>query len=215
MFWETRLQTQVSYWYGQKAAVPPRFHYAQAQCFGKHVFKRRFPIGTVRKRQFHQGFTEVSLCAGAVFYDRCSYHQRFLRQTGKPSKFNTVRCVGNLLAHHHSAGTDHDLSSQASAKHGTLPGNAKKLGVIMEKRGGRDQIQKIDAVFKPFLKTRSSSSRKIMSLKLKKSLLKLGGGEQVCPRSCLNLFTWVILAERRLQQKKKCAGAEPHSFRPL
>ena len=26
MFRETRLQTQVSYWYGQKAAVPPRFH---------------------------------------------------------------------------------------------------------------------------------------------------------------------------------------------
>ena len=47
--------------------VSPRFHYAQAQCFGKHVSKRRFPIGTGRKPQFHQSFTEVSLWAGAVF----------------------------------------------------------------------------------------------------------------------------------------------------
>ena len=42
-------------------------------------------------------------------------------------------------------GTDHDLSSKASAEHGTVLGDAKKLAIIMEKRGGRDQIQKIDA----------------------------------------------------------------------
>ena len=42
-------------------------------------------------------------------------------------------------------GTDHDLSSKASAEHGTALGGAKKLAIIMEKRGGRDQIQKIDA----------------------------------------------------------------------
>ena len=37
-----------------------RFHYAQAQCFGKHLSKRRFSIGTGRKvvpPRFHRGFT--------------------------------------------------------------------------------------------------------------------------------------------------------------
>ena len=74
-FQETSLQTQVSYWYGQKAAVPPRFH-------------RSF---TMRRH----GVSRPPFCPSG--YQRCS------RQTGKPSKFNTVRCVENLPAHHHSA----------------------------------------------------------------------------------------------------------------
>ena len=41
-------------------------------------------------------------------------------------------------------GTDHDLTSKASAERGTVPGDAKKLAVTMEKREGRDQIQKIN-----------------------------------------------------------------------
>ena len=125
------------------------FHYGQARCFGKHVSKRRFPIGTVKKRQFHQGFTEVSLCAGTVFRDRPSGHQRFSRQTGKPSKSQSdllETCLRTTTAPSPpQPGTDHDLTSKASAERGTVPGDAKKFAIIMEKRGGRAQIQKIDA----------------------------------------------------------------------
>ena len=95
--------------------VSPRFHYAQARCFGKHVSKRRFPIGTGRKRQFDRGFTEVSLGVS---------------QPRPP------------------------ISMLLTAGFG--------------------------------------SSRKTMSLKSQTSSLKLGGGGQVCPRSCLDSFTCAL-----------------------
>ena len=72
------------------ASLPsPRFHYAQAQCFGKYVFKRRFPIGTGRK-QFPPRFH----CAQARCFATALLGTRFLDKTRNPANSLKLKAGG-------------------------------------------------------------------------------------------------------------------------
>ena len=101
---------------GSSTKVSPKFHYAQARCFATTL------LGT---KNFQGKPANPANSTPSDVLETC------LHTTTAPSP--------------PQPGTDHDLSSKASAGHGTAPGDAKKLAVIMEKRGGRDQIQQIDA----------------------------------------------------------------------
>ena len=104
---------------GSSTKVSPKFHYAQARCFATALLPFWAP------QMFKANPANPANSTPSDVLKTC------LRTTTAPSP--------------PQPGTDHDLSSKAFAGHGTVPGNAKKLAIIIEKRGGRDQIQKIDA----------------------------------------------------------------------
>ena len=94
---------------GSSTKVSPKFHYAQARCFATAL------LGT---RDFQ----------------------------GKPANpaNSTLSDALETCLHTNTApsppqpGTDHDLSSKASAEHGTVPGDAKKLAI---RKSGEEEIK--------------------------------------------------------------------------
>ena len=105
---------------GSSTKVSPKFHCAQARCFATAL------LGT---KDFQGKPANPANSTPSDVLETC------LRTTTAPSP--------------PQPGTDHDLSSKASAEHGTVPGNAKKFAIIMQKRGGRDQMQKMCELERP------------------------------------------------------------------
>ena len=93
---------------GNSTKVSPKFHYAQTRCFATAL------LGT---RDFQGKPANPTNSTPSDALETC------LHTTTAPSLPQPR--------------TDHDLSSKASAEHGTVPGDAKKLAIIMEKREGR------------------------------------------------------------------------------
>ena len=96
MFRETCLQTQVSYWYGQKAAVPPRFHRGFTMR-RRSVFKPSLKTrSNVAPCSFKTGWCEWSLLVPVFLSPAPQFQCCWQRGLAAPER----PCLWNSRRHH-------------------------------------------------------------------------------------------------------------------